>query len=62
MYSVYAEELERNRMVKSVQRFLLNGVLVVATLGVIGAIGLASIGPAFGEVGALLPEAPQVTR
>ena len=62
MYTVYSEELRRNRVMKSAQRMFVTVVMCVLPLIILGAIGLVFLAPAFEMVSIGLPEAPQIMR
>ena len=63
MYAVYAEDLERKRIIRSFQRVLLNGMVFAALLVAVGIIGTVVFGASLSEASiAVLTEPPKLTR
>ncbi len=63
MYSVYADELERKRIIRSFQRMMLNGIVFTTLLVAVGIIGAVIFGASLSEASiAVLTEPPKLTR
>ena len=62
MYVTYNQKLEQNRIAKSIQRSLMNGIVFAATLAAIGIVGWVALGASLGEASISLPEPPALIR